>query len=651
MKSLFNQKLLRFIPFVFFIVAILRIIYDYTTLTENKNSFVAKEAEVLNAYAVSHREYYQKLFIDKVITLDENTLKALPAYSSRYISDVFSANNSLNIIVKTVSDNPRNSLNQADKDELLAIKYFKKNRQESSYFNDKSNKYYQYASALRIEKKCLLCHGKKEDAPHYISSAYDKAYNYKLGELRGIISIKVPKSSIETYFFSKFVQSIFYDLFLFILLYIGIAYLVKKTKDINNYLRDEVDNKTKQLRKSLVCDKLTDLFNRRKLLQDTQVKEGYLAIFNIDNFKDINDFYGHETGDYILKEFGARLIRLCKCDNSEIYKLPGDEFAIFVSSSISQKEFIEKITEILSFLHKEPFSTILNDIYLVVTCGISSHNDNILITADIALQKAKKENIPLVVYGNELDISKRVQENIAKMHLLKDAFKSDNVVPYFQPIYNLRTKAIEKYECLVRIIQADGSVILPGEFLTIAIKSKQYPRITKIMVEKSFEYFKNKPYEFSINLSICDMKDKNMVNFLQKKIESFPSPQRVIFEILESEQMDDYKIVKNFISLMKKYDCKFALDDFGSGYSNFAHVYRLDMDCLKIDGSLIENIAQDEGSQKITQGIVEFARSVGMQTIAEFVEDEASLKILQQIGVDYIQGYYIGKPSPKLVQD
>ncbi|MCF6172837.1 MAG: EAL domain-containing protein [Campylobacteraceae bacterium] len=232
---------------------------------------------------------------------------------------------------------------------------------------------------------------------------------------------------------------------------------------------------------------------------------------------------------------------------------------------------------------------------------------------------------------------------------MRKAIEEDGIVPYFQPIYNLHTQKIEKYECLVRIVQKDGNIILPYEFLDIAIKSKQYFNITRNMITKSLELFKDKEYECSINLAVDDILNADIVAFIKQSIKNFPNPEKIVFEILEYDEIKNYDEIKKFIEQIHALGCKFAIDDFGSGYSNFTHIYELNIDFIKIDASLIKNIYNDKKSQIITKAIIDFASSLNIITIAEFVEDKKSLELLRKLGVDFIQGYYIGKPSDKII--
>ena len=654
MDKYLNRKILFIIPIIFLLVLLFRIVYSYNDTQKQMQEFALKEAKVLKSYALAHRYYYQDLYFNKTIPLSEKTLKGLPAYSSYYINQKFSHNNPFSISLQTVSDRARDPKNKADQAELKAIEYFKKHPQEKEYFSSNEEGYYQYAAALKIEKKCLNCHASKENAPLFIQKRYDTAYDYKLGEIRGVLSVKIPKEKLNEYFMSHFKSSVVYDSFAFIVLFIIIYLITQKSKNLNNYLRQTVQIQTQRLKETLVRERLTGLPNRLKFLEDIRNAKTdaskHLALINIDNFKDINDFYGHAIGDKLLLQVAHKIDEFCHDSMTVVYKLPSDEYAVFTKADISPISFKTKIEKLLSAIQKHEYHIENYTVFITVSCGIASNVDELIIKADMALQVAKQSKTDLVIYDNLVDSTESVNKNIQGIALLKDAIANDKIEPYFQAIYNLHTKKIEKYESLVRIIGHDGEVISPYQFLDIAIKAKLYPHITYTMIEKTFAFFEDKEeFEFSINLSIDDMLNEKTVAFILDKLSKYKNPNRVVFEILESNEIANYEDIKNFIKKVKAYNVKIAIDDFGSGYSNFSHVLELNVDYLKIDASLIKNIITDENARKITQTIVTFAHNIGLQTIAEFVEDQESLELLEKLGVDFIQGYYISKPSPTLL--
>jgi EAL domain-containing protein (putative c-di-GMP-specific phosphodiesterase class I) len=187
--------------------------------------------------------------------------------------------------------------------------------------------------------------------------------------------------------------------------------------------------------------------------------------------------------------------------------------------------------------------------------------------------------------------------------------------------------------------------MMPGDFLHIAKKSKLYPKLTREIFTKVTDNLSSKKFEFSINISVDDILDKNTNKFILNCLEKNDIGSWLVFEILESEGIENYKEVTKFLRDVKSLGAKIAIDDFGSGYSNFEYLLKLDIDFLKIDGSLIKNIDVNEDMQIITSTIVEFAKKLKIKTIAEFVHNQKIYDIVKSMGFDYAQGYYIDKPS------
>ena len=270
-----------------------------------------------------------------------------------------------------------------------------------------------------------------------------------------------------------------------------------------------------------------------------------------------------------------------------------------------------------------------------------------LASANMALKLAKHQKKQYLIYERSLKIREEYEHNIVWAKKLKRAMTENRIVPYFQPIVNNYTGEIEKFECLVRLIDENGYAKLPLEFLDISKKLKIYHHITQIIIEKSFETWRDSKYELSINLSYEDIVNKEVTEFIKRKLIQYNNAQRVSFEILESESIENYEQVFEFIKEVKERGCKISIDDFGAGYSNFRHLLRLNIDAIKIDGSLIKDIHQDPTALIVTQGIVNFAKELNLRTIAEFVHSREVLDKVMEIGIDYSQGYYIGHPTIK----
>ncbi len=406
------------------------------------------------------------------------------------------------------------------------------------------------------------------------------------------------------------------------------------------------------IRTILQYDKLTKLSNRSKLIRDIlNAKNPKLALLNVDKFKEINDFYGYKCGDKLLLQIANLLRDLTKYSKISIYRLYSDEFALFQDSSNSFDTFIDFISSIIGELEKHKFIVYSQEITINITAGISKSKYDTLSTADMALNRAKLKRESIGIYNSLMNFEEEIQKNIEGVKVVKDAIKNGNIIPYFQPILNLKENRIDKYETLARLVDSN-SISLPNSFIYYAQRAKLYPYITKMIIEKSFNYFTSldrSDIGFSINISLQDIKNREVVNLIIEKLKSFKNPDRVTFEILESEGLKNYDEVIKFIEIIKFYGAKIAIDDFGSGYSNFIHLIKLNIDYLKIDSSLIKDIKNDRTAKILIESIVYFSKKLGIETIAEYIEDEESFEELKRVGVDFLQGYYIGKPSEKIL--
>ena len=420
--------------------------------------------------------------------------------------------------------------------------------------------------------------------------------------------------------------------------YIGIRHDVTKTIEQQKKL-DTIVN----------TDVLTNLGNRYKLINDINKSTNpALAIINIDRFSEINDFYGYVIGDKILKKFAKKLNDIKNSNNCNIYRLHSDEFVIFYEN-INSDLFLQKIEFINTQLKKENFYIDNEDfINLHFTIAISfEEKSRILNTATMTIKIAKQHNKDILVYKDEISLDKEYENNIKWTKLIKDAIEKDNILPVYQPIINNKTLKDEKYEALVRM-KKEEKLISPYFFLEISKKTKFYNQITKIMIEKTIEKFKDLEFNFSINLTIEDILNAEIKEFIYKILSDSQIGKRIVFEIVESESIENFAIVLEFIKKVKSFGCKIAIDDFGTGYSNFEYLLKLKADFIKIDGSLIKNIDKDILSEKVCKNIVNFAKDLGMKTIAEFVENESILKKVQELGIDYSQGYLFSAPFESL---
>lgn len=398
------------------------------------------------------------------------------------------------------------------------------------------------------------------------------------------------------------------------------------------------------LQKSYFTDKLTGLSNRHRLIEDlSNAKKAVLVIMDIASFKEINDFYGTQIGDKALKRLG-HFIQLSFAKECRVYRLQGDEFALLWSRANVQE--IE--TKIKEFLHKVETTSFLidsNEISMRLTVGVSCTLKDIFETADMAHKRAKKENVDLIVFDQSISEQKEYENNMAWAKKIKEALKEDRIKTFFQPIYDNKKKSIQKYEALVRLIDTNGDIISPFFFLNIAKKTRLYKDITKTVVSQSIEQLKKSHLSFSINISVEDIIAHRIGDYLFDMAQENGVSDRLVLEIVESEGIEEFEAVDSFLKEAKRHGMKIAIDDFGTGYSNFVYLLKLQADYIKIDGSLIKDIAVNKESYKIVKSIVSFAKDMGMECIAEFVSDEEIQKRVEELDIPYSQGYYHGKPD------
>jgi len=406
--------------------------------------------------------------------------------------------------------------------------------------------------------------------------------------------------------------------------------------------------KTQELGRILDEDYLTKIGSRHKLIEDiASGKNLSIALMNINNFSAINDFFGYKIGDTILKLVAKKIkVLLLKDSRYEVYRLNSDIFAI-LAQDVDRQEFIDFVTRIDQVLSTKLFSTQGREIYLQFSYCFSFEAKNKLLETANAIQKYSKTDKSKKIYNKNLNIEKDYEKNIFWVQKIKQALERDGIIPYFQAIYNMHTNKIEKYETLMRLKDGD-KIVSPMFFLNIAKKSGQYLQLTKKIVEKSFEYFKDKDCKFSINLTFEDIANKSVSKFIINKIEEYNIGHKLIIEIVEQEEIDDFPIVNNFFEEIRKLGCQIAIDDFGSGYSNFRYLIKLNADYIKIDGSLIKDILIDKNNENIISTIISFAKVQNVKVVAEYVFNEEIFKKVKELGVDYVQGYYIKEPEANI---
>ena len=433
-----------------------------------------------------------------------------------------------------------------------------------------------------------------------------------------------------------------------IILHYGFQILIRRIDRDTKITRDL----NKKLEYQLHTDHLTSLPNRNALIRDIDSKHFYaLILLNIDNLKEINDFYGHTIGDAILLELATSIQEVIAEYPMHLYKMPSDEYAIALTEQMNSTQLEAARLTITRYLHSQYYNLHGASIYVTVTMGMDvalkgkNKSFDLLVNSDIALKTAKKRHLSYQLYDETMQVKQEYEHNILWNKKLKEAIEENKFTLYYQPIFDSHSGEVVEHEALIRMIDTNGSIIAPGYFLPAARQSRLYPLLSRFVIDEVFKRLETTTHIFSINLSVDDIIDKPTKDFLLQKLRSSAHTSRLIFELLESEGIENYSEVSLFISEVKQFGCRIAIDDFGTGYSNFAHILRLDVDILKIDGSLIRNIDTDSNAQTILMTVNEFSKRLGLKTIAEFVHSESVCNKCKELGIDYLQGYYLGEPK------
>ncbi len=397
---------------------------------------------------------------------------------------------------------------------------------------------------------------------------------------------------------------------------------------------------------------VTDIMDAKKRLQDFifDVKRFAIAYFKIEDFEDFQFYYGLKLSGQIEETLVDNIKKIIPKEFSiEVFDLGEGEFVLATDlehCDKSDNEVVNFLKNLQKRLNAQKWQ--VGDIKYDITVMMSlAYGNNALDDAKYGLKKAIKEN-KLYVFANDFAkiAHKKAEQNINIIKMVKSALNNNKVVSFFQPIVNNKTKEIEKYESLVRIIDENNQIVTPFYFLEVARKGMYYSSLTSKILKNSFEALKITSKDISINLSAYDIEKEHtryeIYDYLDKLQDD---TNRLIFELLESEAAIEFKVIKDFIKHVKSYGVKIAIDDFGSGYSNMKRVIKYDPDIIKIDGSLIQNLEYDKKSLSIIKGFLSFAKEQDIQTVAEFVENENIYLILKELGVDFSQGYYFGKPE------
>lgn len=369
--------------------------------------------------------------------------------------------------------------------------------------------------------------------------------------------------------------------------------------------------------------------------------------------KDINAIYNFQNGDFIIKQLKklletqiTSLIRK-KIDKKILIELTNTHADVF-ELMIYEDFTIDEILEIKNLIFEQVInhSFKLNNktasINIDITIGCSKSDDQLIrIYAEKALHQAKLNFVHYMYYDAYLYKNESINEDL--LDILNYNIENELVEPYFQAIMDNNNDQIIKYEALMRLYDKKGNILLPQVFIHKSKKCRLYTKLMELLIDKIVFYINQYKKNISINLDYTDILNPNIKRSLITKIRKNNIGRYLTIEILESEKIANFNIVNDFISEVKKYDVKIAIDDFGTGFSNYEYILNLNVDYIKIDGSLIKKI-DEEIYLNLIKSIVQFCKQQEIKIVAEFVSDVKILRYVKAIGIDYSQGYYISKP-------
>jgi diguanylate cyclase (GGDEF)-like protein/PAS domain S-box-containing protein len=441
----------------------------------------------------------------------------------------------------------------------------------------------------------------------------------------------------------------------------------REVKGIRGTARDITEQHvaTRRIEHLAMHDTLTDLPNRialQKHVEDSieAGKPGAVLFLDIDHFKYVNDNFGHRIGDQMIKGVGSALRGMMRDFTGGLYRLGGDEFAIHLPGSLRPDaiKVAESALETVQHYRLQTgspkgISNISASIGIALYPFHGSDLNGLMSNVDIAMYQAKElGRNRYMLFDQGSDNMRSTHKRVHWAKKLRDAIDDDRLVLVAQPVVRLSDQKPVHHEVLLRIRDDDGKIIMPGNFIEIAeslglIQEIDMRVVEKLLLHMHQHNLMGKKLRYFVNLSRVSISDKNWVKrFINMLSISRVDPSQLVFEITETAAMSEIDVTISFIKKLKDMGCRFALDDFGAGFSSFYYLKRFAVDYLKIDGSFIRDLAGEDGSNRLfVKALNDVAQGMQKQVIAEWVETPEVLKLLQEMGAQFGQGYLFQKPT------
>jgi diguanylate cyclase (GGDEF)-like protein len=390
-------------------------------------------------------------------------------------------------------------------------------------------------------------------------------------------------------------------------------------------------------------DQFVEAVEERILDPRYRGQPGAVLLLDIDGFHVINDSLGHEAGDRLLTSVGVTLRQHARAEDLPA-RICADEFALLLHHADPQQAM--GAAERLVALVRERAQPSVGASVGVATFGGTAEEvtaEGLMIAADIALCEAKAEG-----GGRALDSATDPNRKLTWAERIREAIDKRRIVVYAQPIFDLRSRCVAREELLVRMLDEGGDVIPPASFLPTAERFGLIAEIDRMVLAKAIE-MAGRSQPIAVNVSAASLSDPRLIDDVRGAISGGLNPAWLDFEITETAAISNMDDARSFAKTVTQLGCGLGLDDFGTGFSSLSYLRELPIQHLKIDLEFIRELPSSPEDQRMVQAIVQFARALGQETVAEGVEDADTLALVRAFEVDYAQGFHIGRPA--LVDD
>jgi len=405
-----------------------------------------------------------------------------------------------------------------------------------------------------------------------------------------------------------------------------------------------------EIEKNRYIDVMTGFFNRDKLFSDlkniSRKRNFTLVLFNFDNLREVNIEFGYDIGDFTIKKIAKLLYDKRPTKNTVIYHSYANEFAMLITVNVTRWDLAEYFKRVSKFLNKQKFKIKGNIVGPSITIGAAQGSKKLFQNADKAEIYAKKHLTPFHIYSGDFVVKNDTESKMKE--IIEYAIDNDLVIPYYQPILNLKSNLIDRYETLIRIEDRNGQTYVPNDFIAVAKKTNLYHRLIYKMFMASLYYFKNSKHKFSINFYKEDLLNNDLAKSLLSTIGKENIGHKLIIEIIKVDNFQSYFSIDTVLRGFKAFGCEVAIEDFGEQYSKYKRLGDFSFDYLQISRALIKDIDVRQDKAEIVGKIVSLCKELNIKTIAEYIDSATIFRKVKALGIDYAQGYFISLPKKRI---